>query len=56
VLFHFAKFLQMVGIADVGFSIWSGFTHPEGMNKEIFFFVGVGLFWGGRLLERHSAS
>lgn len=55
-LFYFAKFLQAVGFADVGLSIYTGLTAPEGMTKEILFFVGVGLFWGGRLLERRAVA
>jgi len=56
VLFYFAKFLQAVGFADVGLSIYTGFTSPEGMTKEILFFVGIGLFWGGRLLEQRAVA
>jgi hypothetical protein len=56
VLFYFAKFLQALGFADVGLSIYTGFAAPEGMSKEILFFVGLGLFFGGRLLERWSAA
>ena len=55
-LFYFAKFLQALGFADVGLSIYTGFTAPEGMTKEILFFVGLGLFVGGRLLERRAAA
>ncbi|MGH7820992.1 MAG: hypothetical protein ACREQ9_14600 [Candidatus Binatia bacterium] len=55
-LFYFAKFLQAVGFADVGFSLYTGLVAPEGMTKEILFFVGVALFWGGRLLERRAAA
>jgi hypothetical protein len=55
VIFYFAKFLQAVGFAHVGLSIFTGLTSPEGMTKEILFFTGVTLFWGGRFLE-HRAS
>lgn len=55
-LFYFAKFLQALGFADVGLSVYTGFAHPEGMTKEILFFVGIGLFYGGRLLERRLAA
>jgi hypothetical protein len=55
VLFYFAKLLQAVGFAHVGLSIYTGFTAPEGATKEILFFTGVALFWGGRILERRTA-
>jgi hypothetical protein len=56
VTFYFAKFLQALGFADVGLSIYTGFVTPEGMSKEILFFVGLGLFASGRLLERWTAA
>lgn len=56
VLFYFAKVLQAVGFAHVGLSIFTGFASPEGMTKEILFFTGIGLFWGGRLLERRAVT
>ena len=52
--FYFAKFLQAVGFADVGLSIFTGFVHPEGMTKEVLFFSGIALFYGGRMLERRA--
>lgn len=55
-LFYFAKFLQAIGFADVGLSIFVGLTSPEGMTKEILFFTGIALFWGGRVLERRSVA
>ncbi len=55
-LFYFAKFLQALGFADVALAIYTSLVEPAGMNKEILFFVGVGLFWGGRLLERRATS
>lgn len=54
--FYFAKFLQAVGFADVGLSVYTGLVHPEGMTKEILFFIGVGLFYGGRWLERWGTA
>jgi hypothetical protein len=56
VLFYFAKFLQALGFADVGLAIYAGLVEPAGLNKEVLFIIGVGLFWGGRLLERRSVG
>ena len=55
-IFYFAKFLQAVGFADVSLSLYTGFTAPEGMTKEVLFFTGIALFWGGRLLERRVVA
>ena len=55
-VFYFAKFLQAVGFADVSLSLYTIFTSPQGMTKEVLFLTGVALFWGGRLLERRVAA
>jgi hypothetical protein len=56
VIFYFAKFLQALGFADVSLSLYTGLTSPEGPTKEILFFTGIALFWGGRFLERRAVA
>jgi hypothetical protein len=53
-VFHFAKVLQAIGIADVGLGIWFGVVHDD-LWKELYLaLAGIGFFIVGRLLERRA--
>jgi hypothetical protein len=50
----FAKVLQAVGFADVGYALYVGIARDD-MWKELYMtLTGLGLFYVGRLLERRS--
>lgn len=55
-MFYFAKFLQAVGIADVGYALFLGITQNFSMAEEIVLtLIGVGVFFLGRTLEQKVA-
>jgi len=51
-VFIFAKVLQAIGLADVGFALLVGVTQPHGMGKE-YEFTGIGIlvFLAGYVVE-----
>lgn len=55
-MFYAAKFLQAVGIADVGYALFVGMMQNISMAEEIVLtLVGVGVFSLGRALEKKLA-
>lgn len=55
-MFYLAKFLQAVGIADVGYALFVGITKNFSMAEEIVLaLIGVGVFFLGRALEQKAA-
>lgn len=53
-VFMFAKILQAVGVADVGYGVYLGITQDD-LWKELYMAVtGLALFWVGRVLEARS--
>jgi hypothetical protein len=56
-VFIFAKILQAIGLADVGFALWVGVTQPHGMARE-FEITGIGIlvFVAGYAVEWYSGS
>jgi uncharacterized membrane protein YqaE (UPF0057 family) len=53
-VFHFAKVLQAIGIADVGVALWYGIVHDDMWMELYLALTGLGLFVAGRLLERRA--
>ena len=51
-MFIFAKVLQAIGLADVGFALFVGVTQAHGMGKE-YEFTGIGIlvFRAGLMVE-----
>ncbi len=51
-MFIFAKVLQAIGLADVGFALYVGVTQTHGMGKE-YEFTGIGIlvFLAGYVVE-----
>jgi hypothetical protein len=55
-MFYLAKILQAVGIADVGYALYTGVAQGTSMAEEIVLtLIGVGVFSLGRALERKVA-
>jgi len=54
-VFIFAKVLQAIGLADVGFALWVGITQPHGMGRE-FEITGIGIlvFLVGYIAEYYA--
>jgi hypothetical protein len=51
-MFYVAKFIEALGMADVGYAIYVGILQHISMAEEIVLtLVGVGIFWLGRTLE-----
>jgi len=52
-MFYVAKFLEAVGLADMGYALFVGVTKNFSMAEEIVLaLIGVGVFSLGRALER----
>ena len=56
-MYIFAKVLQAVGLADVGFALWIGVTNPRGMGPE-FKITGIGIlvFLAGYIAEAYAGG
>jgi hypothetical protein len=55
--FYFAKLLQLIGFAHVGYALFVGLTEAHAMTAELrLLMLGVVLFYLGRLLERRAAA
>ncbi|GIW39751.1 MAG: hypothetical protein KatS3mg076_0328 [Candidatus Binatia bacterium] len=56
-LFYLAKLIQAVGCADVGYALFLGLSDPERLGLEYrLAFLGVAIFYAGRLLERRVSA
>ena len=56
-MFIFAKVLQAIGIADVGFALWIGIMQPHGMGREFEITgVGIAVFLAGYVTEWYAGS
>jgi hypothetical protein len=56
-VFYFAKLLQLIGFAHVGYALFVGLTEPNAMSAELrLLMLGAGLFYVGRLLEGRAAA
>jgi hypothetical protein len=54
-VFLFAKCLQALGFADVGYGLYLGMTRDGGLWRELeLTLVGIAIFCAGRLLERRA--
>ncbi|MFN8542637.1 MAG: hypothetical protein U0807_00280 [Candidatus Binatia bacterium] len=53
-MFLFAKVLQAIGFADVGFGLYRGIAYQDMWQELYLTLAGVGFFGAGRLLERWS--
>jgi hypothetical protein len=52
-VFIFAKLVQALGVADVGFAFYIGLTHENALRMETLLFAsGVLVFYLGRYVER----
>jgi hypothetical protein len=55
-MFYVAKVFQALGVADVGYALYTGVTQRSSMAEEIVLtLVGVGVFSLGRTLEKWLA-
>jgi hypothetical protein len=55
--FYFAKLLQLVGFAHVGYALFVGLTEPNAMSAELrLLMLGAVIFYLGRLLEGRAAA
>ena len=51
-MFYFAKLVQALGLADVGYALFVGVTQENGMGRELTLMtLGLLVFYGGRFLE-----
>jgi hypothetical protein len=54
-MFVLAKFIQALGIADVGYALYVGLTEEHGMGRELqLMLLGFAVFYLGRFLERRA--
>jgi hypothetical protein len=57
VRFYVGKVLQLIGISNVGFGLFYGMTHADGLRFELkMLIVGSAVFFLGRLLEGRGAA
>jgi hypothetical protein len=55
-MFYFAKILQALGLADVGYALFVGIVKDFSMAEEIVLtLIGLAVFALGRALERKVA-
>jgi len=55
-MFFFAKVVQLLGIANVGYALFVGVTQENGMGRELtWLMVGFLIFSLGRFLERRAS-
>ena len=56
-VFYFAKLLQLIGFAHVGYALFIGLSEEHSMGPELkLLMLGALLFSIGRLLERKAAA
>jgi len=48
----FAKVLQAIGFADVGYGLYLGIARGDLWQELYLALTGLGIFYAGRLLER----
>jgi hypothetical protein len=57
VVFYFAKLLELIGFAHVGYALFVGLTEENSMGPELkLLLLGALLFTLGRILERKAAT
>jgi len=57
VVFYFAKLLELIGFAHVGYALFIGLTQESSMGPEMnLLMLGALFFVLGRLLERKAAT
>jgi len=57
VVFYFAKLLELIGFAHVGYALFVGLTQENAMGLEMkLLMLGALLFTLGRVLERTAAT
>ncbi len=55
--FYFAKLLQLVGFAHVGYALFVGLTEANAMSAELrLLMLGSVIFYVGRLIEQRTAA
>ena len=56
-VFYFAKLLELIGFAHVGYALFVGLTQENAMGPELkLLMLGALLFALGRMLERKAAA
>jgi hypothetical protein len=54
-MFYAAKILQALGLADIGYALYTGVMKDSSMAEEIVLtLIGLGVFSLGRALERKA--
>jgi hypothetical protein len=55
-MFVFAKVIQALGVADVGYALFVGLTEEHAMGRELYLMLfGFAIFSLGRYAERRAA-
>jgi hypothetical protein len=55
-MFYFAKLVQAIGFADVGYGLYVGINNEHGMGQELrLLLLGIVIFYLGRALEKRVA-
>ena len=56
-LFLLAKIVQLIGLATVGFGLYLGLVHHEGMTQELRMLLGGALIFGaGWMLQKRGEA
>ena len=56
-IFYFAKLLQLIGFAHVGYALFVGLTEQNSMGPELkLLMLGAVFFYLGRMLERRALA
>ena len=55
-MFYFAKVIQALGFADVGYALFVGLTREHSMGLELeLMALGAAVFYVGRFIESRAA-
>ena len=56
-IFYFAKLLELIGFAHVGYALFVGLSEENSMGPELkLLMLGAVFFYLGRMLERRAVA